>query len=301
MLQIIALVHRDRGALPKRRVELYEECTNVLLEHWDRAKGLQTKLSAREARQILQPVALWMHAVEHRTRAFEHELLPIVAEHCARLPRPLDAVEFLHSVRDRSGLLTGHGVDEYGFQHLSFQEYLAAEEIRNTRRIKVLVEHYDESWWREVTRLFVGLGNPSYFNELMQAVGEAGHLAGHESFTNECVRDALLPSAEPFLALAGVRPPWWHRFGIIRPGARTPSAQRYYALLAMRSLPPAELAKVADRLVRIQGDQNEDISRLAASLLVLSGGRERHRRARLTQSPGSQRCSSILPTAASSC
>lgn len=115
LLQIIALVHRDRGALPKRRVELYEECTNVLLEHWDRAKGLETKLSAREARQILQPVALWMHAVEHRTRASERDLLPVVAEHCARLPRPIDAVDLLRSVRDRSGLLTGHGVDEYGF------------------------------------------------------------------------------------------------------------------------------------------------------------------------------------------
>jgi len=32
MLQIIALVHRDRGTLPERRIELYKECTDVLLE-----------------------------------------------------------------------------------------------------------------------------------------------------------------------------------------------------------------------------------------------------------------------------
>lgn len=31
-LQIIALIHRDRDTLPQRRVELYGECANVLLE-----------------------------------------------------------------------------------------------------------------------------------------------------------------------------------------------------------------------------------------------------------------------------
>ncbi len=46
MLQIIALVNRDRGALPDRRVELYKECTDVLLERWDKAKGLEVLLSA---------------------------------------------------------------------------------------------------------------------------------------------------------------------------------------------------------------------------------------------------------------
>jgi len=52
LLQIIALVHRDRGTLPQRRVELYEECTNVLLEKWDMAKGLDVLLTARQARKI---------------------------------------------------------------------------------------------------------------------------------------------------------------------------------------------------------------------------------------------------------
>jgi len=63
LLQIIALVHRDRGRLPQRRVELYEECTNVLLEKWDMAKGLDVLLTAHEARNILQPLALWLHEV----------------------------------------------------------------------------------------------------------------------------------------------------------------------------------------------------------------------------------------------
>src|SRR5207247_1354059 len=106
MLQIIALVHFDRGALPERRVELYKECTDVLLERWDRAKGLHKGLSAAEARQVLQPVALWMHGETERKQAREAELLPVVAAHTAQLQRPVDPLEFLRSVRDRSGLLT---------------------------------------------------------------------------------------------------------------------------------------------------------------------------------------------------
>jgi hypothetical protein len=79
MLQIIALVHRDRGALPERRVELYDECTNVLLEHWDRAKkGLDVRLTAKEARRVLQPVAYWMHQVPERHYAKRRELLPLI-------------------------------------------------------------------------------------------------------------------------------------------------------------------------------------------------------------------------------
>jgi predicted NACHT family NTPase len=66
ILQITALVHRDRGTLPERRVELYDECTNVLLEKWDMAKGLKVTLSARQARQILRP---WLYGFIQKTSA----------------------------------------------------------------------------------------------------------------------------------------------------------------------------------------------------------------------------------------
>ena len=36
----------------------------------------------------------------------------------------------------------GYGTEEYGFTHLSFQEYLSAEQIRNKHKIDILVDHY---------------------------------------------------------------------------------------------------------------------------------------------------------------
>jgi predicted NACHT family NTPase len=69
LLTNICLVHRHRGSLPQRRARLYEECIDVLLEHWRESKKLKLGVSALQGRQVLQPVALWLHQEEGRTRA----------------------------------------------------------------------------------------------------------------------------------------------------------------------------------------------------------------------------------------
>lgn len=61
LLANICLVHRHRGTLPKKRVRLYEECLDVMLEHWREAKGLKVSISSHEGRRALQPMALWLH------------------------------------------------------------------------------------------------------------------------------------------------------------------------------------------------------------------------------------------------
>ena len=137
LLQIIALVHRDRGTLPQRRVELYEECTNVLLEKWDMAKGLDVLLSAREARQILQPLALWLHEEDERRSAPMDEIKRVIKEPLEKIGKSnVDTETLLTNIRDRSGIFMGYSESEYGFTHLSFQEYLSAEQIRNKGLIK---------------------------------------------------------------------------------------------------------------------------------------------------------------------
>ena len=51
LLSIVALVHRRRTQLPDRRVDLYDECVKVLLEYWEKAKGLVGQLEpARQFR-----------------------------------------------------------------------------------------------------------------------------------------------------------------------------------------------------------------------------------------------------------
>ena len=148
----------------------------MLLERWRAAVDIRTKVTARAGRRVLQPVALWMHREENRTRASAGELAPV-------MEKPVEAVgwahgsaeDFLKAVRDESGLLVGWDRKNYGFMHLGFQEYLAAREIRNlylSRKnesiLKELAGHFGEAWWQEVCLLLLAVDeDPSLFVDFM--------------------------------------------------------------------------------------------------------------------------------------
>ncbi|MDL1958220.1 MAG: hypothetical protein LWX01_06765 [Deltaproteobacteria bacterium] len=76
LLTNICLVHRHRGGLPHKRARLYEECIDVLLEHWREAKELKVGVTARDGCRALQPAAYWLHSKEGRTQATAEELKP---------------------------------------------------------------------------------------------------------------------------------------------------------------------------------------------------------------------------------
>ena len=198
ILQIIALVHRDRGTLPQRRVELYEECTNVLLERWDLAKGLEVLISAREAREILQPLALWLHREDGRKSAPMAKLLPVIKEPLRNIGKPdVDPTELFITIRDRSGIFMGHSETEYGFSHLSFQEYLSAEQIRNLHEIDLLVEKYGDRWWKEVIRLCLALNNPSVFRVFLEKLLKSDSFASEITIITDAMEDSIVKPLEP--------------------------------------------------------------------------------------------------------
>jgi len=201
MLQIIALIRRDRGtALPERRVELYDECVNVLLEKWDIARGLNAILSARQSRELLQPLALWLHEIEGRRSAPLKQIEEQMKEPLERLGKSnIDIEKLLLNIRDRSGIFMGYSESEYGFAHLGFQEYLAAEEIRNTNRINLLIEHYGNRWWREVTLLALALNNPSIISPFMELVVQTDAFKTDITLINDVVNDSLVKPYEPFI------------------------------------------------------------------------------------------------------
>jgi formylglycine-generating enzyme required for sulfatase activity len=167
MLSIIALVHRYRYRLPDRWVDLYAECVEVLLGHWDEAKDLKVPIPPGKSLQVLQPLALWMHEQkqgnnEEERQAHREEIEPVIAPHLVSIGlQAEDAGGFLDSIRDRSGLLVERGLDLFGFQHQTFQEYLSAREIAARGQIDLLVAHFGEAYWREVMLLYGGIQDAS--------------------------------------------------------------------------------------------------------------------------------------------
>ena len=224
LLTNICLVHRHRGSLPRKRARLYEECIDVLLEHWRGAKGLSVGVTAQAGRRALQPAALWLHGEEGRTRAKASELAPHIEPALEAVSWAGGTAEnFLRTVRDESGLLTGWDIDNYGFMHLGFQEYLAAREIRSRafdepNVLKDLASHFGESWWQEVALLLLALEDPSLFVPYMREVVKQPAFAKDPQFVEMCLDDAAEISPKPFEELLSKTPgkskPLWARSGI---------------------------------------------------------------------------------------
>jgi energy-coupling factor transporter ATP-binding protein EcfA2 len=155
LLTMIAMVHRYRGALPGRRVELYAEICEVLLGHWQTARGIPDPLTAAQKRQVLQPLAFAM--MERQVREFAlADALTVIRDPLANVGG--DAFdteeEFLKQAEARSGLLLERESGIYAFAHLTFQEYLAASHLLQTKQEPFLCERIADPWWRETIRLY---------------------------------------------------------------------------------------------------------------------------------------------------
>jgi formylglycine-generating enzyme required for sulfatase activity len=213
LLTNICLVHRYRGGLPQKRARLYEECIDVLLEHWRAAKELPVGVTAQDGMRALQPAALWLHQKEERTRATAAELAPHIEPVLKALDWPGGtAGDFLRTIRDDSGLLTGWDIENYGFMHLGFQEYLAAREIRSRALaedqtvLPELASHFGESWWQEVGLLLLALEDPSLFVRYMREVVKRPAFAKFPALVQLCLDDAAEKYPRPFVELLEVAP-----------------------------------------------------------------------------------------------
>lgn len=170
LLTILALMKRQGVALPERRVELYDKYVETLLHNWNLARGLAgrggTRLDVRDTLRVLAPLALWMHrsapgvglVKEGEVRA---ELERICGERGAGDPAA-EAAAFLEAVRRHSGLLLDRGAHQYGFIHLTFQEYLAGVALAQLGQqaiapiVDELAAHLDDDNWHEVSLLCIG-------------------------------------------------------------------------------------------------------------------------------------------------
>lgn len=185
LLTILALMKRQGVTLPERRVELYEQYVKTLLSSWNRARGLgrppSRDLDPVQTVKVLAPLALWMHEVNPGVGLVKREdlrrrLETLYADR-GEADAEASARQFLADVRDHAGLLLERGPGEYGFIHLTFEEYLAAVAIALQAQgdVKALVEalsaHVGEPAWHEIGLLTVGY--VGLIQQLDRVAGEA--------------------------------------------------------------------------------------------------------------------------------
>ncbi len=169
LLTILALIHDNIGKLPNSRIELYDICTQTLIESWRQAQtGLASQLLAelrgKDVIRIMAPLAYWLHrenpggtASLEQWRDRLEEIL--TSEFCAEVEAAALAGRFLHHARQEAGLLAERSLGQFGFFHLTFEEYLAAREIARQKVDKqreLLLAHWEDARWHEVILLAAG-------------------------------------------------------------------------------------------------------------------------------------------------
>jgi formylglycine-generating enzyme required for sulfatase activity len=170
LLTILALMKRQGVSLPERRVELYDQYVRVLLKHWNLARGLDRPpardLDVVETVRVLAPLALWMHESSPgvglvKREDMRRQLASIFAARGHEEPEKATQ-QFLLDAHEYAGLLVERGHGTFGFNHLTFQEYLAAVAIGQlgqrsvTPIVDVLAAHVGDDNWHEVTLLTIG-------------------------------------------------------------------------------------------------------------------------------------------------
>ena len=251
LLTMMVYIHRGRegGALPQRREELYRLCVILLLDLWRRSKtipGKETQTLAEELgmdieqmQEALAEVAFTAHRdqpeQEQTADILGATLAGILYKHKSK-ESAVDLEDIIEYVRDRAGLLEGHGRnlddtdDVYRFPHRTFQEYLAAIHLLNAPDFPAkLVElaRVDPTRWREavllagaaalpamrwalVEALYLGKGAPQTAAAAAESDWQGAFLAGQALVENEMHLDPPTMHQEKLARLQA-----WHRLIVI--------------------------------------------------------------------------------------
>jgi hypothetical protein len=154
MVTMYAGEHQPPVRLPASRARFYQQAIDFLLTP-SHVEQTTDRDRIRDKRQVLRRLALtgltagggdWL-TVHHETAVGQATALLKEKNRAAR--------ELLREIVERSGLLRWSD-EGYQFAHLSFQEFLAAEELRDDPRRLLDLFRGDPDRWRETAVLWCG-------------------------------------------------------------------------------------------------------------------------------------------------
>ncbi|MBT9315202.1 GUN4 domain-containing protein [Leptothoe spongobia] len=178
LLCMIATFHRFRPSseLPRQRTKLYQGFCQMLLADRPESKGQPMTLPAEEAQAVLQGVA-WAMVQKDTIAIPKTELIGLVQGLMARETDAKAAPQkFIQDVEDVSELFVKReSADEVEFAHRSFQEYLAAVEVKKQGRDQALVNLKEE--WQGAVLFYAAQANPTALINTLLARGDRTSLA----------------------------------------------------------------------------------------------------------------------------
>lgn len=154
-LTLLAVVFKADRSLPKRRVELYERLSEMLIEKW-RDSGLTTP----EVYHTLPDIAFYMHS--KKDTITERELIiqtktsianyrNINVSDISKHQEDKIIIPFVKKLQEQVGLIAEAGQKTYKFYHRSFQEFFAAISLlrHDDETLQTITTYLDDPVWRE--------------------------------------------------------------------------------------------------------------------------------------------------------
>ncbi len=172
LASLLALIKRQGVTLPDRRVELYKLYMETLLRSWNRARSLDKQAIGPEidfvpTQRLLAKLALHLRQTNpqdgliEETAMMDYLLKYFQDDGYTRKEADEQAKGFLDSAHKYSNLLIEKGHRQYGFIHLTFEEYLAGFGLAlesEAELLKLFPTYLQQpEQWRETLLLAIGV------------------------------------------------------------------------------------------------------------------------------------------------
>jgi hypothetical protein len=179
LLALLCIIYRGQGYLPKNRVGIYEECSKLLFQTWDKSRGLNFDFSfERHLADALKHLAYWMFTADTGTEGVEEfrlveELSNFFEGRAYETGEQarVAAEQFIEFCRGRGWVLsdagtTVEGISLFKFTHRTFMEYFAAYQLTRLnpapqKLARELLPHVSRNGWDTVGQLAIHLINES--------------------------------------------------------------------------------------------------------------------------------------------
>jgi predicted NACHT family NTPase len=223
LLTMMAILNRQ-GELPKSRPDLYKDASKIMLQEWDKERGVSEPekldsdiITLKRKQAILRQVAYKIQ--ERESRLTENlmisgmELQNIIAEYLGNVlgkeHQNLSDL-LMNNLINRNFILCFFGGDSYGFVHRTFLEYFCAwhwvwrfekereVELEDLKR-EVFMKYWRDDTWHEILRLIVGSIAGKFALEIIEEllnIEDEQKQAQHLFLAAKCLLDVRYLSRE---------------------------------------------------------------------------------------------------------
>ncbi|HYX13583.1 MAG TPA: NACHT domain-containing NTPase [Nostoc sp.] len=175
LLNLVCCVFQDHSDFPVRKVELYKQGLDILLNRWDKVRNIKRneiylRLSLPQKFGLLSQIA----ATTFKQGDYfftQSNVQQYITDYLCNLPIDQTEPEVLQlnsevvlKLLETHGLLIEQARGIYSFSHIVFQEYLTAKNIVTSanpqileKKLIELVSHLTEPRWRKIFLLTAGM------------------------------------------------------------------------------------------------------------------------------------------------